>query len=76
MVSDYGGSTVIVSFDDIELHMYLTNCIHKLCESIAKIICKLAFFEEIITGEWGSIRIFVVPSPPLIEVILYLKISF
>ena len=49
----------------------LTNCIHKLCETIAKIFCKIILFEEIITGEWGDIRKFTVPSPPLIEDILY-----
>ena len=32
---------LIVSFDDMS---YLTNCIHKLCESIAKIICKISLF--------------------------------
>ena len=48
------------------------NCIHKVCESIAKIFPKISLLEEIITGEWGSIRIFAVPSPPLIlEVALY-----
>ena len=40
---------------------------------MVKIFCKIIFeaiFEEIITAEWGSIKVFAVPCSPLIEVLL------
>ena len=55
----------------VNLMLIGENCIHKVCESIAKILPKISLLEKIITGEWGSIRKFAVPSPPPIKVALY-----